>query len=183
MCQHTHERGQGGVCEGGKVKWREVKSPWPCQTPLYSHGAHQENGHAVYLGRPGEALSSNQLRALPAPRADNTSPLPTQPCSRGAGFDSVYCQQVQTRVGGASAETARDDEGWSAAAEAVAREERGEHLAQDAPDRPHVHALGVLGAPQQDFGCAIPTCCHIVRQHLLPPNMHTAREQQPETRK
>jgi hypothetical protein len=23
MCQHTHERGQGGVCEGGKVKWRE----------------------------------------------------------------------------------------------------------------------------------------------------------------
>lgn len=160
-------RGRGGQgVEGSQVEGSQ--GAVALRSPLYSHGAHQENGYAVYLGRPREALSSNQLRALPAPPSDNTSHLPTEPFSRGAGFDSVYCQQVQTRVSGTSAQTARDDERWSAAAEAMAREDRGEHLAQDAPDGPHVHALGVLGAPQQDFGCAIPTCCHIVCQHLLP---------------
>lgn len=48
---------------------------------------------------------------------------------------------------------------------AVAREQRSlvRHLAEDAPDAPHVHGRAVVLAPKQNLRCAVPQRDHLVR--------------------
>ena len=40
-----------------------------------------------------------------------------------------------------------------------------EQFSQDAAQTPHVDALGVLVAPEEDLGCAVPSGCHIVCEY------------------
>ena len=102
MRQHTRVFVRGRTrrrVRGGGFKWRSQGAVrGPAQTPLYSHGAHQENGHAVYLGRPGQALSSNQLRALPAPPADNISSSYSATQSRGRLRQRVLPTSADARL-------------------------------------------------------------------------------------
>lgn len=155
---------EGGDSSGGKSRRRA----WPCADPaVLARRTPREWARSLS----GAAWSSAKLKPTQGTAcATSRQHLLFLLSHAVEGPASTACTANKCRRASAAPRLRqRETMRWSAVAEAVAREERGEHLAQDAPDRPHVHALGVLGASQQNFGCTIPTCCHIVRQHLLPP--------------